>query len=180
MKIFVLLTFFIINLNAGGYYNNVRQGYDLETSLFYYSVKNKPESGGLFSSEKNTRIKNILIFDPKTEEQWYVFEPNKVWDIRFFTFESHKDEKNKIKFFYGNHKIENEAVKSRKLKDKLLIITSKKDSETLTMWFSTKRGKNLKKIYTFNKSDRWHLDLKNSKIRFITHKDKISIKSIDW
>ncbi len=180
-KLMTLILFFIaVNLNAGGYYNIKEQGYDSETSLFYYSVKHKPESGGLFSSESNTRVKNILIFDPKTEKQWYLFKPNTIWNIRHFTFESYKDEGKKINFYAGGYNVMNSVDLIRELKNKLLIITSEEKNDKLTMWFASKTGENLKQVHMFNKTDKWHIDIKNSKIRFITHKNEILIKSIDW
>lgn len=179
-KFVLLLAFcFLINLNAGGYYGAIHEGYDLKTSLFYYPIKQKPKTNGIFSNKDDIRVENILIFDPKIEKQWYLFEKNKIWDIRYMNFESYK-ENNNIVFFSGNYKIKNQVELNREIKDKIFLITAQKESDKLTMWFCNKKGKNLKKVFEFDKEDKWHLDIKNSKIRFISQKDGISISSIDW
>ena len=180
-SLFLAFLLFSFNLNAGGYYQSVNQGYDAETGLFFYPIKHKPDSGGMFSSKSNTRIKNILIFDPKTEKQSYLFELNKVWDIKHFSFETSVSKSNGIQFFGSSYNILNNPIAiERKLKDQLLIITGEKDSEELTMWYATKQGQNFKVVHRFHKSVKWHIDLKNSKVRFITHKKEVSFKSIEW
>ncbi len=180
-SIFLVFLLFSFHLSAGGYYQSVNQGYDSETGLFFYPIKHKPDSGGMFSSKSNTRIKNILIFDPKTDKQSYLFDRNKIWDIQHFTFEKSINKSNGIQFFGSAYNVLNHPSSvQRKLKDQLLIITSEKESETLTMWYASKHGGDLKKVHSFHKSVKWHIDLKNSKIRFITHKEEVSFKSIEW
>ena len=177
-----IFLFFLISFNslAGGYYQNVNQGYDPITGLFYYPVKHKPESGGMFSSKSNTRIKNILIFDPTSETKSFLFKPEQVWNIQTFTFETVLNSSG-VQFFNSSYiALNNSSEISRKLKDKLLIITESEKSKKLTMWFATKSGKDLKQVHTFHKSTKWHIDVKNSKIRFITHKNEVNFKSIEW
>jgi hypothetical protein len=180
-SIFLVFLLFSFNVNAGGYYQSVNQGYDADTGLFFYPIKHKPESGGMFSSKSNTRIKNILIFDPETEKKSYLFERNKIWNIQSFSFEESINKSNVVQFFGSSNRIlNNQNSVERKIKDQLLVITSEKDSEQLTMWYASKKGKNLKEVYNFHKSVNWHVDLKNSKIRFITHNKEVSFKSIEW
>lgn len=181
MKKSVLLIAFclIINLNGGEYYSSIPEDYDIKTSLFYYPIKQKPDTNRIFSDQSDIRIKNILIFDPKEKKQWYLFEKNKIWDIRYLNFESYK-ENNNIIFFSGNYKIKNQIKLNREIKNKMFLITAQKNSDKLIMWFCNKKGENLKKVFEFDKEDKWHLDIKNSKIRFISHKDEIFINSINW
>lgn len=146
-SIFLVFLLFSFNVNAGGYYQSVNQGYDADTGLFFYPIKHKPESGGMFSSKSNTRIKNILIFDPETEKQSYLFERNKIWNIQSFSFETSINKSNVVQFFGSSNRVlNNQNLVERKIKDQLLVITSEKDSEQLTMWYASKNGKNLKKF----------------------------------
>lgn len=176
--VFILLSF---NSYAGGYYQSVNQGYDDNTGLFFYPIKHKSDSGGMFSSQSNIRIKNILIFDPKTENKSYLFERNTIWNIQLFSFETSISDSNGIQFFGNSYNVLNNNISvDRKVKDKLLIITSQKNTEDLTMWYASKKGKNLRIVRSFHKSVKWHIDVKNSKIRFITHKNEVSFESIEW
>jgi hypothetical protein len=180
-SIFLVFLLFSFNLNAGGYYQSVNQGYDTDTGLFFYPIKHKPDSGGMFSSKSNTRIKNILIFDPVTEKQSYLFERNKIWDIQKFTFETAINDTKGVQFFGNSYSaMNNQVLEERNVKNQLLIVTSEKDSDKLTMWFASKKGGDLKVVHTFHKSIRWHIDIKNSKVRFITHNKDVSFKSIEW
>lgn len=181
-SIFLVFLLLSLNLNAGGYYQSVNQGYDADSGLFFYPIKHKPKSGGMFSSKSNTRIKNILIFDPKTEKQSYLFERNRIWDIQTFIFEESISTNDVVKFFGSSSSrvLNNKNSIKHKIKNKLLIVTSEKESEQLTMWYATKKGGNLKAVHNFHNSVRWHIDLKNSKIRFISHNEEITFKSIEW
>ncbi|EWH08819.1 hypothetical protein DS2_15564 [Catenovulum agarivorans DS-2] len=173
----LLLSF---NVLAGGYYQSVKEGYDPITGLFYYPVIEKTESGGVFSSRSKIRISNILIFDPESETQSFLFKPEQVWNIQAFTFETGLNS-NGIGFYSGGGRVLNNSSKlSREIKNKLLIITQPENSDINTMWFATKQGKELKQVHTFPSTTKWHIDIKNSKIRFITHTNKVIFKSIEW
>jgi len=134
----------------------------------------------LFSGKSNTRINNVLIFNPQTETQTYLFERNTIWDIKTFTFEANCHDSRGIEFFGSITALNNPKNITRELNNKLLVVTSEKDSDTLTMWFASKSGKNLSAIHTFNKSVKWHIDIKNSKVSFISSHNEVTFKAITW
>ncbi|OUR74584.1 hypothetical protein A9Q78_00165 [Methylophaga sp. 41_12_T18] len=168
-------------LQAGGYSQHINQGYDTETGIYYHPVKHNKDAGGMFSSKSDRRIKNIFIFDPATNNSRYLFKRDSIYSIETFTLEMELNETGKVEFFgYRNRMLNNAKVPSRPLRDRLLIVTSKENSEQNTMWLANKNGSDLKELHRFHQNTRWHLDVKNKKIRFITGTNEISINSFDW
>ena len=166
---------------AGGYYQHISQGYDIESGMFYYPIKHKKDAGGMFSSKSNTRIKNIFIFDPNSGKKSYLFERGSTYSIEYFTFEMTFLESKSIKFFGSQSRTKNNSkIEKRLLNDRMIIVTSKKDSDQRIMWVANKNGSDLKELHSYNKSVSWHIDVKNERIRFITGADEISINSIKW
>lgn len=170
-----------LTLHAGGYYKQIDEGYDPHSGFFFLPQVNQPSSNGLFSSSGGRRVNNIAIFDPDTEQHRLLFKPGRVWNITVFTFEMALSDSQRIEYFGRSHRVLNNRVSNtREIKDKLLIVTEEKDSDQLTLWFATKHGQAPKVVHKFHRNTRWHIDVKNSKIRFISHQPELSFQSLDW
>ncbi|RJG51175.1 hypothetical protein [Motilimonas pumila] len=177
----VVLFLTAMTLQAGGYYKQMDDGYDPHSGFYFLPQLNKPSNNGIFSSSGDRRVDNIAIFDPATEQHRLLFKPDRAWNITVFTFEMALSENQQVEFFGRSYRmLNNQVEKEREIKDKLLIVTEDQDSEQLTLWFANKQGQDLKAIYTFHRDTRWHIDVKNSKIRFITRQPELGFHSINW
>jgi len=193
MKFIISMTLLLVgavNAIAGGYYSGVSiDEYDKDTGFYFKSVKNGDEEGGFFSKGSSNNVSDINIFNPSTGRSVFIFNDKKPIKIVGFVYESQyhaetnsmlfgsTERQYNIKFCIKN----NHNIEERKPKDRLLLVVYKKENDTFEMWSLSKLGDNLKKIKTFGKDIDWHIDVKNSKIRFVDiSKDGINIESLDW
>ena len=195
-KIIILLLILFPSLNAfAGFSKSIPLSideYDRESGLYFTSVTIK-EKGG-FLEGTNTIPIDIYIFFPSINEGKYLFEQKNNDEIVEFVYESDFDELEKSIIFNvmkGSNPIfrstvsnlikNNHNITKRKLRDKLLINTYNKEKDTYSLWTSSKKGAQLKKLVDYKAFDEWHIDVENSKLRIVKQRDlKITIENIDW
>jgi len=161
--------------------------YDHATGLYFKSVETGINESGFLSKGPSDDVSDINIFNPSTGKSALIFNDKKPRKIVAFIYESQyqaetrsmifgSDEERHNRYIKNNHSIE-----ERKPKDRLLLVAYNKDQETYDMWSLNKSGENLKKLITINRTIDWHIDVKNSKIRFFALSENgVEIKSLDW
>jgi hypothetical protein len=162
--------------------------YDRETGFYFKAVTIAEKSGLLKATQ--TKVLDVYIYFPGTNEGKYLFEEKNKDNIFAFIYESYFDETEKSisfnvedfsKFIRSKYIKDNHNIPKRNLRDKLLIGTYNRDTETYSLWTSNKKGEQLKKLIDFKAFDEWHIDVKNSKLRIVKQRDlKIIIENIDW
>jgi len=157
--------------------------YDQDTGYYLKEVQVAKE--GSFLSGKDTATIDIYIHFPMEDKGAYVFGGTNDEEIVSVLYETAFDEKtNSVKFNdtdrYSPVK-NNNGIKKREMKHKLLITTYNKDSKIYTFWITSKRGKDTKQIKRISETTDWHLDILNSKIRFVKKSGKsLTIDSLEW
>jgi hypothetical protein len=169
----------------GSYREHLIDEYDRTTGLYFNSIEKEVKEGGFISNGILTYNVDLNIFDPKTEKNTLVFNNDNPIKITQILFESHYDPEKKMIVFNhsGGYRIikNNYAISKRSPKNKLLIVVYNQKSKLNELWTVTKQGKNLNKLKQFDNQTSWHLDIKNSKIRFVKQvKNKLNVKSFDW
>ncbi len=184
-KLITAICFFISFPVFGGMYlgsANISE-YDQATGYYLKSVSVSEKSG--FLKGNGRKVIDIFIYCPDEDKGAYIFKGKNKDEIVTVLYEAFLDEKaEKVVFNIGdrsNHIKNNTGIKQREFKDKILISTCNSELETYTLWVSDRHGNNLKKIKTIPKGAEWHIDVSNSKIRFIMQiNQKINVESIDW
>lgn len=156
--------------------------YDPDSGFYFKSVTQEQKDSSRFSKKSSdTKMVNIGIFNPITEEAVVVFPATENVVINGFLFESGYDEEDsKISFIDRSCSIQNNTnLEKRKPIAKLLISTI--EDEGCTLWECDKAGSNLKKITFVSDKEHWHLDVKNIKVRVVFSEDgELSVKSFPW
>ena len=186
----ILLLIGAANAVAGGYYSGESvDEYDTATGFYFKSVKNGVHKDGFFKGGISDNVSDIVIFDPANGRNVLVFNDKKPRKITDFIYESQYQPETRSMLFgspdrhYSIKRIikNNQNIEKRKPKDRLLLVVYEKDGDFHEMWSLNKSGENLKKIKTIGKDIDWHIDVKNSKIRFVDlSKGDIEIESLDW
>jgi hypothetical protein len=189
MKIMVSTILLILSIQGVAgmkYYNDdVINEYDRATGLYFNVIKKEVKEGGFISTGKLKYNVDINIFDPKTGKSKTIFQDQKLRKIESMWFETHYDIDKKMMLFNDSSRYQivknNHDIDKRRPKNKLLIAVYNLELKLNELWVSSKQGEDLKKIKSFNNDYSWHIDSKNSKIRFIKPiKNRLSIESIDW
>lgn len=181
--IFVICILFSVPAFGGGiYFLNIDE-YDPVTGYFYKGVEISEKSGFLKSGSNRTI--DIYVYSPEEDKGTYIFNGENMDKIVTFLYETSFSEKSGSIVFNlpdGSRPIKNNTgIKKRDIRDKMLICTYNEETETYTLWISKKRGENLTRIKSISKRIEWHVDVRNSKIRFVSQAGKnIKIESAEW
>jgi len=182
----ILLVTTAFSAQAGGYYSGASiDAYDKDTGLYFKSVKNGKEDGGFLSKGSSSNVSDINVFNPSTGKSTLIFGDNKPRKITTFLYESEYVKETQSIAFGTNERTynvkNNNSIEEREIRNRLLIVVYDEEKEKSEMWSSDKSGNNLKKIKSFSKGVSWHIDVKNSKIRFVTSLNyKLNIESMAW
>ncbi len=164
------------------YYGGPGDEYDQETGLYYVHVTESEDGGFLKSSDSKTT--DLYIYSPSQEKGSYLFNRKNIHRITNVAFESAFDEKEKAIVFNNASKYlvqNNMLTQARSPKDKILVTVYDESRSINTVWAASKSGSNLVKIKEYGKDTQWHIDVRNSKIRFITKTNKqVSIENVSW
>ncbi|CAA6810899.1 MAG: Unknown protein [uncultured Sulfurovum sp.] len=167
--------------------------YDAQTNLYFKSItnentknedtKNKDRKSSLFSkiTAESVNVVNIAIVDTLLDSYSLLFDEKSSVNIAFLLFELDYDEEEKNMKFYNQCQaiMNNKNIDKRGIKDKLLI--GLHVDKKIELWMSNKRGNSLKKLVTIEKDDKWHLDVKNCKIRVLSSvNSEFFIKNFSW
>jgi len=170
---------------VAGYYdsNNSLNEYDRETGYFYTLVKQTEERGLLKGGY--TKAIDIYIYFPLENKGKYLFSRKNKKEILTVLYETGYDEaKHSIVFNSCDNSYavkNNKGVEQRKLKNKILIFLFDTETKRYELWQAGKKGEDVKLLRELGKDTKWHIDVLNSKIRFISQKDvEIKIENLDW
>lgn len=162
--------------------------YDSKANLYFKSVtnedtKNEDKNSSMFSkiAPKSIKTVNIAIVDTILDTHTLLFDEQESVNISFLLFElDYNDEKKSMEFEDRFSWImNNENIEEREPRDRLLIGLNVEDK--IEIWMSNKRGKSLEKVVTIEKNEKWHLDVKNCKIRVISSvNSNFFIKNFEW
>ena len=156
--------------------------YDRDTGYYLKSIKTT-EKGGFLEGD-NTKTTDIYIYFPAEEKGVYVFNGNNKDKIVSVLYETNFDGKWNAVIFNDQDSASiknNVGVKKRDLKQKILIETYNEETETYSLWLTSKSAENTKKIKQISKYNDWHIDVLNSKIRIVKeNKKSITIENIEW
>ena len=161
--------------------------YDREYNLFYLSIH--PRSKKLIGSKKEiehdaSKTNNVIIYNIEKKTSLILFD--QVSDKEVIThllFETAYDEKQEEVIFnrYSSKVQNNEHIKKRPLKNRLLICQEDVDSHKKKLWIFDKDGSGKKLLAELDGSEEWRLDIYNSKIRtFLRTTENPSITDYDW
>ena len=183
---FILVFMVAFGAQAGGYYSGTLvDEYDIDSGLYFKSVKNGKEEGGFLSSGKSDTISDINIFNPVTDQSILIFGDNKSRKITDFIYESAYQAETQSILFGKNDRHynvkNNNNIKERKPKDRILIEVYKDEQKSSEIWAADKSGKDLTKIKSIGTGVSWHIDVKNSKIRFVSlTNNMVKIESLEY
>jgi len=157
--------------------------YDQSGTYYYNGVEIK-EEGGLLKGDDRKTV-DIGIFNQTTGKTAYFFNGSNAEEIVVFAYENAFDDKTGAIVFNRSDRSaparNNMNLPKRAPKDKVILVTCRKEDNSYTLWFSDKSGKKPEKIREFGREAEWHIDMKNAKVKFITQTGRtIKIDSIDW
>lgn len=185
-KLFVLVFFLLMCSQAtAGYYdaNKRLNEYDQDTGYFYTLVNQTEERSLLKGS--STKAVDIYIYFPLENKGKYLFNGKNQKEIVTVLYETeYNDTKQSIVFNSCDNSYavkNNKGVNERKLKDKILIYLFDAEEKGYELWQANKNGDNAKLLKKIGNDTKWHIDVLNSKIRFISQNDmEIKIENLDW
>ena len=165
---------------AGGYSRPDIDLYDPESGLYYKAVIEA--SGGLLASVAGSKISNVYIFDPISNQGSPFLPQDSKRVISVFTFET-SYENGKINFSGRGAYItkNNSNIDERELKNKILFGTWDEKTEQTSLYTSTKTGSDIKPLATIPKGASYHIDVRNGKLRIVNQvEDGVSVRSFEW
>jgi len=180
-----------VHSGDGGYTRLHLDRYD-QTSQLYYKDIGITVRPNKYYNRRNSPVYtiDIHIFNTKNNVITKLFNDNNPRNIIKLYFERSYNGKSRSINFGGSRSAyfrtnrfirNNNNIKSRKPRDKLLIVASNYKGNSISFWSSRKNGLNLKKIVTYERPFKWHIDVYNKKLRIITTKrNSLVIKSFDW
>jgi len=140
------------------------------------------ESRGFNLKGPYPQIVNVNVFDPKTGQGKFIFPADSPRDIAVFLFETEM-QNGSVQFYNGSREIikNNENIAGRAVKNKILIGIRNRDSGAVVLFTADKAGKNITELALVPKDARFHIDVKNSRLRVV--KDSVGgveIQSYEW
>ena len=179
--LFLLLTCSVSFAGYGSYGGVDINEYDISSGLYYKSIHIKRENKRFLSSSSNKKVVNIGIYNPETDKHHTLFKNNIQHEISFILFEQAVKD-SKVVYNSQSYNIKNNHVSAdRLLKNKLLIGISDAENEKIDLWIAEKNGDNLKKLTSIPFSARWHIDVKNSKLRVVyANNGQFRLTNYDW
>jgi hypothetical protein len=173
-----------MSASAGDYYDPRINTYDPISGLYYKAVEEMPVETGFLSSKGNRNLAvNINIFDPTSGTSTLLFKVPQKEGISTVIFET--GFKNGEITFNGLSEssliLNNTNIEKRLPRNKLLVGVKSKDSNEITLFISSKKGGDLKRVVTVPPTSSWHIDVKNSKLR-VVHQlgNGLRIDSYEW
>lgn len=187
MKTTILLAIVLSSLSAtagslSSYTPGAISEYFSDGKVYYRGISDRPDDRGFLSSKvSSSRCVNLQVFDLDSGKDSKVFKKDlkKNLSITGIVFEGPSAQSNRSLHFSSGY-FQNQRV-SKDAKDRVIIIVYDSDKSASTLWSMNRLGKDLKEITTVAKSDDWHIDSTNEKIRVFTRKsDGYQMREYPW
>ena len=157
--------------------------YDPVSGLYFKSIEEDIEDKGFMKKASGSIVSNIAISDPTNDKFTMLFKDLEKRNISFMIFEIGFNA-NSIDFYESGHFSyiqNNNSIKERSIKDKLLVGTKDQTKKVTMLWVSSKNGNNLNLLTSVPFDDTWHIDVKNLKLRVVSYRNSsFKIDSYEW
>lgn len=158
--------------------------YDPVSGLYFKSIEENIEEKGFVSKKgSHSIVSNIAIYDPSNDIFSMLFKTSEKRNISFIIFEMGFND-NSINFYeseYFSYIKNNNDIKQRSIKNKLLVGIKDQKNKVTMLWISSKNGDNLNLLTSVPFDSTWHIDVKNSKLRVVSYRNgSFKIDSYEW